>query len=150
MIVEFWLACQLTVLGILVYALATKDMDWTGENLAMMGIMLTFGPLALSMIFGLILHERMQSRIRSQCAAAMAKWESKARVNSNKVMAWDWYMNPKQKEERYNLLRTAIRTVSQKDLERLLRVGKNTFDVDGPIKEAIVDELIERKILSHE
>jgi hypothetical protein len=63
---------------------------------------------------------------------------------------WDWYLDKRAQEDRYNLLRETIRSISDKDLATLASANKSTYEIEAPIRDAIIDELIERRILKHE
>jgi len=56
-------------------------------------------------------------------------------------------MDDKAKEERYNLLRTKVGELRQKDLELLVSTPDETFKIDQPLRDAIAHELVEREIL---
>lgn len=145
----FWLISQVTFLLIIGYAAYEDGVDWTKDNVMACIIMFLFGPLTLLAIFGVLSYEQNCARIRIRCRAIMTEWEGNAKAKSIRN-SWDWHTNKEAQEERYNLLREAIRSVTDKNLAYLAKVDDGVYGIEQPLKDAIMDELLERRILNND
>ena len=148
MILLIYALTSTIVLDMCIYC-ARQTEGFHKENIFLTVIMTLFSPLALIITLSTFTYEHLRDRKRAECARIMSSWESLARKNSA-VQRWDWYMSLKNQEERFNLLRESIRSMSDKDLNVLIGTNKNTFEIDKPLREAIVDELIERRIMKND
>jgi len=149
MILEFWLTSSIVVGFGTCYAIWREEGDFDKDKLSVIAAMTAFGPLSLCALFAVIMHEHFSNKIRQRCNRIMTEWETRARKGSI-VNRFDWYTQKAHQEERYNMLRNCIREMSDRDLELLSRVGKSTYEIEKPLRESIIDELLERRILNHD
>lgn len=150
MISYIWLISSLSFLLMMAWvAFVEGGVEWSKENIVMLVTMTLFGPLSLIALFSICVHEHREDKKRARCAVIVGDWEKRARGRT-KTSNWDWYIDKKVQEERFNQLRETIRSLSDKDLEILSNVSEHTFTVEKPLKEALIDEMLERKILNHD
>ena len=148
MIGTIWSLCDIFMLCFFAWA-SYDGIEWDKEKVAVAIGMFLLGPLAMIAMFCVIIHEYYEGKYRKRAARIISKWEASAKAKSRNS-TWNWYNDKVIQEERFNLLRESIRQVSDKDLDFLTRVGKDLYDIEQPLRDAIVDELIERRIINHE
>ena len=143
-----WLISQAVVLSIILWNIAYEGLEMSRENAGVMALMVAFAPIALFALFCHYRHENMQDQKRRKCSQVMNSWNRAAQA-IDQVGSRNWYSD-KAREERLPLMRESIRSLTDKDLQLLAGVRKSTYEIEEPLRDAIVDELIERKILSSE
>lgn len=148
-LLHFWLASQALFATLILFCHFTDGIDWNKDNVMAMVFMFICGPLALLGITVLFTHEHVRDKKRMRCRAITSAWESKSKAKSG-INNWNWHMDKGSQEERYNLLRETIRSISDKDLEFLAKVDEDTYGIDKPLLDAIMDEILERRILSND
>jgi hypothetical protein len=122
------------------------------EHVVMGSLLVLSGPLGVFALLCAIFYNVYQDKTRGVCSIAMTKWEQKARSTtefSHPHLRWEWY-SEKNKELRYNSLREVVYCLTDKELKMLVSVEQGMFNIDQPTKEALVDEMLHRKILNHE
>ncbi len=144
-----WLLSSMAVFSVCVYAYFREEFEPTKDNQVVLTVLITAGPIGLgAMLFAVVYDHNIDVK-RKKCNAIMAAWERSARGNDYHN-TWGWYMDDRLKEERYNMLRESIRTISNKNLEFLSSIDKESYDINDALKSAIIDEMMERKIINHE
>lgn len=141
----FYLISVLLMIGFFGYVFFREEFDFSLENVMMAVILTTLGPLGLCLILSVNLYLSLQDATRYKCQAIMTRWETSAR-KTTKESHWDWYNSPKTSETRYNMLRETINCLSDRELKLLLSVSKHTFEIEKPLRDALLDEVIYREI----
>jgi hypothetical protein len=149
MILWIWLASAVAVDCMFAWSHAFEDdLEFNKETVAAVFLMTMFGPISLFAIFCMFAHEHIEDKKRTKCARILAVWEADARKRGNVVDKWEWYQADKHQEERFNLLRESVRHISDKDLNTLTITNDDTYKIEKALRDAIVDEMIERKIIN--
>lgn len=120
------------------------------ENTFLITALILSGPLGVFALLCVIFYHEAMDRLRRDCNNATVKWEKMARTNGSLGRShWDWY-DDDNKENRFNALRETIYCLTDRELRMLANVEEGMFKIDKPMKEALIDELLHRKILNHE
>lgn len=144
----FYMACQGFMFCLLTFlCLVKKEIDIEKENIVMMSLLIAFGPLGVMAFLGVVMHERLQSWKRLHCQRALTKWETKAMADAGERSKWDWHTKKAESEARYNLLRETIQCLTDKELNLLVSVSRDTYELEKPVREAVMDEIIHREIM---
>jgi hypothetical protein len=143
----FFGASSFTLLLFIAWATLVEDLEWDKEKFSIAAAGVIFGPLGLFALFAVVIYYYTDERRKIHCAKIMTIWEHLAAKDNIQLKNWQWFMDDKAKEERYNLLRTKVGELRQKDLELLVSTPDETFKIDQPLRDAIAHELVEREIL---
>lgn len=152
---HYYLLCMLVLVGF--FSWVAYDEGWdrvkektTKENAFLIAALVASGPLGVLALLSVIFYHEGLDRLRRDCNVATTRWEKTARHSSNLPMEnWDWYTE-ENKENRFNALRETIYCLTDRELKMLANVEEGMFKIDKPMKEALVDEMLHRKILNHE
>ena len=146
-LVAYYAICQIFILAMFFYCYIRDELEFSRENLILVATLFVFGPLGVTAFFFASLYEKFKDDRKLKCQRAMTKWETAARKSTTDVNAWDWYMDPKSNETRHNLLRETISCLTDKELKLLITVDESTYEVEKPLVEAIMDEIIHREMV---
>lgn len=120
------------------------DMD--KGSVLLLTLMVVFGPLGLLALFIASWIEMRQASTRKRCGAIEHNWEKLARAG--KAGLRDWYMASEWQEQRLELLRETVYSLTDKELDLMLSVSKSTYNIDKPMRDTLIDEMICRKLLN--
>lgn len=152
---HYYLICMLSLAAFFTWV--AYDEGWervqektTKENALLIAVLILSGPLGVISGLCVVFYHEGLDRLRRDCNIATVKWEKVARQSYDLTQAsWDWYEKDNQ-ENRFNALRETIHCLTDRELKMLANVEEGMFKVDKPMKEALIDELLHRKIVNHE
>lgn len=109
------------------------------------------GPMGCFALVCTAAYHTIQDRVRKKCNLAMHKWETKARRSLDMDLhSYTWHTNEKFKEARHNALREHVECLTDKEISLMISVSDEVFKVEPALRDALVDEVLHRKIMNHE
>lgn len=130
----------------LLYALHRAGEEFTKENVAMAAICMAFAPLTLIGLGGFIFHDLSETKTRKRVVIILNKWEHLA-AEKSEMSSWSWFGGGLTEEAKHQHMREAVHLLKTEDLELLMAIGKSIHTIPKPVRDAVINELIDRKLL---
>lgn len=145
MLALIYLLMQLTVAGLAIFAVKDSDNEFTKENVALIALLTAIAPLSLTGFGGFLLYDLMQNKRRSKVLKLINEWEHIAAEKAG-IPRWDWFSGSVSENFRHQSMREAVSWLSNDDLELLIKTTKSVVELDKPIRDAIVNEMVDRQL----
>lgn len=148
MLTLIYFLMQLTVAGLAIFAMKSSEEEFTRDNVLLIALLVTIAPLSLTGFGGFLLYDLMQNKRRKRVLKLMNDWEHIAAEKAG-IPRWDWFRGSQDhKDFRHQCMRETVSWLSNDDLELLIKTAKNVVELDKPVRDAIVNEMVDRQLFN--
>lgn len=140
-----YLFLQLVVGTGAIYMVKEAEEDLDKQNLWLILVCMLCAPLTIVGACGFAWLEKHHQKQRLKAQIIIVNWQQRAAEINNTSVGVMFY-SMQSKEIGYQAMREAVNELSDKDLTLLSCISKNVYDMDPQVKEAVINELVDREL----